>query len=1647
MKVRTRILSAAVALAMVCSLCTPVMAAEEEGSGVTGSITATLRLDYAQKRNELLRRQVQVRLLRDGRPVGAALLGQDGGLDQVGDYPAELSARNADGGDLGDGQWPAYLELTVRDLPQGSYTLEFTGEGYVPYTQKVRLADYAQHVIVGNGDATFTLGDVNGDGKVDERDRKALSAALDSVRRADLEKYDLNGDGVVDIVDLAYVNRMMVTEGGAEVKDTLLLAPPVDTQATQAALAQQGTTLEGELSDLFADNGKGVELTVDQGDIVLPLTMTKAVETQEVQILSPAGQGGLVAGTVEVEDERGNRTTVPFDQTLPQGVHAISPRAGSSVITIDLGKRVPVKKITITVTRTETGGYAAVEAIQFLKDIVPETPAAPNSVVKGLSATAGSEMVELKWNELPNVSGYKVLYWPQKDAGKTQELHVDTTRAQVNGLENLTTYVFTVTPTDGEWEGKACDPVVATPQPVKVPDKTDMVQVTAMEGALGVSWKAGKSATYYEVYYQRKGDTAWQQAGQRLSQTRTTIGGLENDVTYCVYVVAGNDIGKGPRSDISEGTPKAVKYERPEGIPTEGILDNSLISSIALADTGNYDHSSYNGSSPFTARNMIDGDYRTHWTAACWWRNEHVVCTFARPVDLSAAIWVPRLDGSYPTNLRAYSVRVWYADDPVGSPGHLVTPDEVRGGVDNGGTGRDVDTWPGVQGNPAVSNFAVLPFSPAKGVVKISLAVEQRDYLTVSLSELMFLEYDPAHSLPGEIEALFADGLRTQLAQGVTQERIDALKARLGSDERNYYVDLNTLADELSLAQELLTTGKSKGVVLSSLDSRNSAVDGKKYSQGGSQLQPLGVTAGANQELTVYAEGIPEGESVTLYASQFNAEASTWLREIGKVENGKTILLVPKIGSRAGNNGGSLYAAYTGENGEAIRLHIRRGLDIPALELAHWYDMTESARRQAIGAYVDELGTYLSGLKMGSPTADYRNVTEISTPVVLLSLPALAVQNALGQSGREEKVDTLYNAVLAWEDIMAICKRTQGIDRVYAENDMESRQNIRCMTMFAGAFMYAAGNHIGIGYGSCGGMVTGRPIPAGGESSANGLFGWGIAHEIGHNMDKLGKAEITNNIYSIMVQTWDGKAATLPSRLEKSGKYNGIFTKVAQGYPGMSNDVFVQLGMYWQLHLAYDGEDPLAFYNAFFKAWKAGTYTAGAASYDDKVALTAAGVAGRDLTEFFTRWGMTLSAETKAKLAAYPAEDRAIWYLSDQSRRDFINGFVRSTGTLTARAEKTEDNAVTLTLDAAGISGPLQGYEILRNGKPIAFVPAGEERTASYTDVIGSANHRTYRYEAVAYDTLGNRISAADTGEVRIAYDKTVDPDKYTIAQAADGTVTIALKEETAVSGLKLQSFQPTGAEYTVTVAPAEGEGVAALSGTLDEAHNQAVDDLDSFVAYFKLPGAAQEDTRIWTYDAKMVTITGLPAGMDLDQVRLITCPGDDVAFLEGATMGLLGEDYTYDTLEGTETIPAGTLVILGTYRGDPVYNTLTVEGRFTGTQADGELTEAPAAERPVAGYALLFAQVPETGPVSDISDGLFLFVPDVQQEAALQGQASTCSVSNLLPTQIRVNLYRTDDPEDASSKRLTAQTLWIYSPGGQAEDLPSVTLEGGSQG
>ncbi len=1663
MKLRTRILSALLAGALALSCALPAGAQEDPlapqaAAPANGELKVNLRLDYAQPLTALQNHDVKVRISQNGSPLGSVNLWELGESAPEG-FHAALRAKNRDGGEDATG-WPKFLELSLTGLARGSYQLEFTGLGYRSYTLEADLGDYSRYAVVGTGDGTFTLGDLNGDGQVDQADREKMAQALGSADPALFPVYDFNGDEKLDVADLTYVNLSIGAQGGAQMMDGALIDPPV----LYDALVQAGLTpVAGSFEDLFRVGGAGASLSCPGTVMNIPIDFSTPVTMSQLSIGCPS-VGGIDAATVLVEYSDGETETQVVGGAAPAGLQALSAPEEAKSIVVTLGRRVPVKKITIQVQKTETG-IVSVSSIQFLKDILPEHPAAASRVVTGLTAAPGDGQVNLKWRELPNVTGYRITYWPDGDSASAKSLDVTVPYAVVAGLENLKAYCFQVTPLAGDWEGDPCAPIEATPQPAKQPSPPDMITVTPLDGALSVSWKAAEGATFYEVYYKEKSSSqGYAQAGGQLAGTSTTLSGLKNGSAYLLYLVAGNQVGKSGPSRVMEGTPKALDYSAPEGLPKEGLVDRDNVSEIRLAWPTNYAAKEYTESAPFSPNNMMDGDYRTHWTAANWHGNEHVITTFKEPVDLQAALWCPRFDGNYPKWLRAYSVQVWYEGEDLSKAGHLIVPDPERGGQDNNGntSGGDVFTWPNIPNRAAIptSRFAILPFGPVKNVKQISIAVEQADYNLTSCSELMFMEYDPSHCLPDEITALFADDLHTALRAGVTKAQIDALRTRLNGSERLYYLDPNTLDDELKLAEELLS-GQSSGVLADQFQSRASSEDSAKYQQGGSELQPLGAAAKAGQEITIYAQGIPAGAQVKVYASQFNAEANAWLSEMGSLRNGRNILTVPKIGSQSTERGGSLYIAYGGSGAQNLRLHVRRAVDIPVLELSNWYGMTEQARRSAVQAYLTELEDYVkkAGITETNKTSNCLNVTEISTPSVLLSLPALAVKNN-GPVGQAQ-ADGLFQSVLAWEDIMHICKTTQGIDKTYGQNDMQSRQNIRCMQMFTGAFMYAAGSHVGIGYGSCAGMTSGRPLSQTQGQAANSLFGWGIAHEIGHNMDKLGQAEITNNIFSLAVQTFDGAQNVRASRLESSGKYPGIFQKTAQGLPGASNNVFVQLGMYWQLHLAYDNglqAEPMGFFNKFFKAWKAGTYTTGFSglSYDEKVALTAAGTAGRDLTEFFTRWGMRLSDPVAAQLAKYQPEPRAIWYLSDQSRRDRLNGGTggASAGTFTAT------NVSGLTAEGGGadqnvqkieirVTDPtarnLQGYEILRDGRPIAFAPYSPTSGGLlYTDEIGSGNHLTFTYTVKAYDTLGNQVGVeASAGEVRVAYDRLVPMDAYTLTRNGS-TITLQMKEETPVSGLKLcLNSAPASGLFKVTIAQG-GKGVVAREGNFSEG-NLAVDEPGSYVTYFNKPGESSTDTRVWTYDAQSVTITGIPDTVPDNAIRLISYAGDDVSFLSDAAgfAGRLAEDFTYGDNAG-EVIPKGTLVLVGNYRGDPYYGEVKVQGRFTITKttvdaSGGETVTTAVEDRDLAGECFMLAEVPANLKVSDISDGLFLFVPNVQAEAELQ-EASHCDGKNLLPSQVRAQFYRADDPQNPQSpKRLTAQTLWTQSPGGQ--ELPELVL------
>ena len=387
-----RLTAALLAVVMVLSLLPGQTArAAASGGDVYGSITATLRIDYAQSLDTLAARNVQVEVLQGNTSLRTVPLTDFSESDlPINSKTSQVlvSARSRDGGDLGGGSWPGYLDLELNGLPLGTYTLRFTGRGYVPFSQSVTLSQYAQHVVLGTGDGTFTLGDVNDDGQVNAADREALAAVLQSQDPEDLKRYDLSGDGLIDIVDLAYIDRQLKASGGAEVIPTALLYPPILVSDIEDELNKNNiTVLDGDLSKLFLDTKekKPVKLTAPSGkDVVLPLPLSSVTDMTEIQIVPPAaGQdGAILTGEVVVEDAWENEISIPFDYTTPEGVHAITRNPDSNVITINLGKRVPVKKITITVVKTQDGKYAAVESIQFLQDIVPENPNKPYDMME-----------------------------------------------------------------------------------------------------------------------------------------------------------------------------------------------------------------------------------------------------------------------------------------------------------------------------------------------------------------------------------------------------------------------------------------------------------------------------------------------------------------------------------------------------------------------------------------------------------------------------------------------------------------------------------------------------------------------------------------------------------------------------------------------------------------------------------------------------------------------------------------------------------------------------------------------------------------------------------------------------------------------------------------------------------------------------------------------------------------------------------------------------------------------------------------------------------------------------------------------------------------------------------------------------------------
>ena len=238
-----------------------------------------------------------------------------------------------------------------------------------------------------------------------------------------------------------------------------------------------------------------------------------------------------------------------------------------------------------------------------------------------------------------------------------------------------------------------------------------------------------------------------------------------------------------------------------------------------------------------------------------------------------------------------------------------------------------------------------------------------------------------------------------------------------------------------------------------------------------------------------------ETTNLQLVATQYHAEAAGVAQTISApLKIGRNTVTIPKLSSMKEEAGGALYIQYTGTVGAGnYAVRVNGGAEVPKLDL---YRVTDPAERQRRAErYMEELDAYTKQIKeqhneihgkseneLVRYEYDARNcilgASDIMLDSMLLSLPAQQVLAGAGTGELEDRAARLVQSMDAMEDMMSLFYQHKGLNnKAEAERDRLPYRhlNIRYQRMFAGAFMYASGNHIGIEWNETAGMAGGVP--------------------------------------------------------------------------------------------------------------------------------------------------------------------------------------------------------------------------------------------------------------------------------------------------------------------------------------------------------------------------------------------------------------------------------------------------------------------------------------------------------------------------------------------------------------------------------------------
>lgn len=1626
---------------------------------------------------------------------------------------------------------PARGDATFEGLEPGTYDLKVKADGFADFSQTIEVDGWAYAVTLmtekpkmeleGAHPGFLLIGDVDRNGVIDDADRDMLVDAVDAAERDPEKKVsggansasgtvlDLNRSGEIDLADLECLAKGYQVTG--DNSSTVTSKVPAD--AVKANAVSGTEVVQGDVHALLKNEGSVQLQPANGGNIGTenPVSVEFVFSGSEYSeegkdsgimmagMEITAGKGDTVEyGEIKVTytDEDGTEHADECIPIVPEGVHTllltdtvhVTRDLQSGAVCIDFGRQIAVKKVTLTIKAMQKDNtLAEISQVEFLNNMENRIPEPELNIPGGLKVEPESEAFTLSWIPETNVTGYEVKISSEKEEEPEETILTKGTTLRISSfgkksLVNNTTYTAAVRSVNGAWCSPYSEAVSATPKANKKPDPPDGLKLAGAYRSIRASWKNMKDTDSYNLYYREKGESTYQKI-ENIGINSHTIPDLKDQTGYEVYVTGVNELGESKPS--LTGTAETISIE-PAQMPKYKMInpasDGKVSEHIAKAYfvSGSMKDSPLDQDGSKTAWGTVDNDPLSHFYLGIWDSGGYN--------NLGNNGLFYEFDQAY--KLQSFALQ----EVSVQSPNYYYVKvkywDESGKAVE-----KQCSMTRKLDSDKRVYYLVRLPEAVTTNKIQFGLARYQASG-TITCSEVYFYHYD---SLEDDIMALYTDDLHTELREDVTQATIDELRKRINTPDEvsgEYHPDQEKLERELKTAEDIL---KAADLLSKTLKVHNTITtsDINRGFGGLNAWQPLGVTAAAGEEITVYVghntKKTGDSADLQLVATQYHSESGAVSGGGISLKVGRNDITVPQLATVNAEAGGALYVQYTGKStSDQYAVRVSGGVQVPCLDL---YQVSDAAERQRRAEqYVKELAEYVgkmeaqheekhAGSKLGTVKYDYNaqncilGASDILSDTMLLSLPAAQIQAASNGNAQ-----TILTSIDAMEKMMHLFYQHKGLSAQApaAADQYPSRHlNIRYQRMFAGAFMYASGNHIGIEWPQTGGMVSGAPVVADGEGKyvSGNYFGWGIAHEIGHciNQGAYAVAEITNNYYSVLAQAQDTNSSV-------RFQYGNVYKKVTSGTKGPASNVFTQLGMYWQLHLAYDNGYNFKTYdnydqqiqNLFFARVDTYARTPSKAKAPGGVALALTGdkdqnlmrlscaAAEKNLLEFFRRWGMTPDQGTIAYASQFEEETRAIFYVNDESRVYRLThggslldaaGTVPAVGDVTAQIRADSPNQVDFQLSATIPADDVLGYEIVRctrSGGKLEEEVAGFTTGDTFNDSLMSLNNRVVTYKVTVIDQYLNRSAPKTLGEIKIQDNGSIDKSNWTVSAAGlESTV------DTEGSG--------AGASEDKPCAPvAEDPILRVVDGKTETAYTGRAGDNAEVIMQFNRshvitgfeyrPAQGVEPVKDYTIsvcdesgqwieaasgtfgsDAVQTVIFANKDGKNLAgyqatavKLSIRNQKGKEIGISELDVLGVTGDDVDFRYTEGQAA--AGRLENAFTYGDRPEdvipAGSLVFTGAYKGNPAynvvvlydqDGNIVSGAGTDGSSHSDQIIIADVPKEGNIQNVSDGSWVYWIEPQYQVDLEKLKS-----------IRVELYRVDDAFNNTGQRLVSDSLSV---------------------